>query len=106
MYRGKDPGANFINNLRAAFVCEDPKSAKKTYNMTAFFALLGSASAKAAQRRLMILTPEGQLTKMYFCEISKIFLLHVCLVSVHVPKFYWHKTSVVKVSISPTFSFL
>jgi hypothetical protein len=43
--------------------------------------------------------PEGQLTKMYFCGISKMFLLHVCLVCVHVPKFYWHKTSLVKVLV-------
>jgi len=36
------PGVNFINILRAAFVRPDPESAKKTDNLTVFFALLGS----------------------------------------------------------------
>jgi len=43
--------------LRAAFMHADPESAKKTDNLTVFFALLGSARAKAARRTLMKLTP-------------------------------------------------
>jgi hypothetical protein len=35
--------------------------------------------------------PEGQLSNMYFCGVAKMFLLHVCLDGVHIPKFYWHK---------------
>ncbi len=33
---------NFINILREAFACADPKSAKKTDSSTVFFVLLGS----------------------------------------------------------------
>ncbi len=35
----------------------DPERTKKTDNLTAFFALSGSALAKAAHRMLMKLTP-------------------------------------------------
>jgi len=49
-------GVNFINVLQAAFVCADPKRAKKTDNLTVFFALLGSESIKAARRTLIKLT--------------------------------------------------
>jgi len=34
-----------------------PKAQKKTVNLSVFFALLGSASVKAARRKLMKLTP-------------------------------------------------
>ena len=51
------PGFNFTNVLRAAFTLADPKSAKKLLNLTVFFALLGSMSAKAARRTLVKLTP-------------------------------------------------
>jgi len=54
-------GVNFINVLLEAFRLEDPKSAKKTDNLTVFFALLGSASIKAASRTLMKLTPDRVL---------------------------------------------
>jgi len=46
-------GVNFINFLRAAFVHADPKSTKKTNNLTFFFALLWSAWVNAAHRMLM-----------------------------------------------------
>ena len=52
-------GFNFTNVLRAAFTPADPKSAKKLLNLTVFFALLGSTSAKAARRTLVKLTPGG-----------------------------------------------
>ncbi len=49
-------GVNFINILPAAFMHADPKSAKNTVKLSIFFALLGSAGAKAACRMLMKLT--------------------------------------------------
>jgi len=52
-------GVNFINILQAAFWHLDPKNAKKTDNLTGFFTLLGSASVKAACRKLMKLTPKS-----------------------------------------------
>ena len=50
-------GVNFINILRLAFMCADPKSAKKIDNLTVFFVLSGSARVKATQIMLMKLTP-------------------------------------------------
>jgi len=50
------PGVNFINVQQAAFTIADPKSAKKTDNLTVCFALSGSAKVKAAHRKLMKLT--------------------------------------------------
>ncbi len=52
------PGVNFINVLQTAFLCTDPKSAKKNDNLTVFFVLLGSGHVKAASRMLMKVTPE------------------------------------------------
>ncbi len=51
------PWANFINFLPAAFALADPKSAKKTDNLTVFFVPLGSAHLKVAHRTFMKLTP-------------------------------------------------
>ncbi len=50
-------GVNFINIIQAAFARADPKSAKKTDNLTVFFAISGSTHAKAARRMLIKLTP-------------------------------------------------
>ncbi len=41
------PGVNFTNILHTAFTCADLKSAKKTDDLTVFFALLGSVCLKA-----------------------------------------------------------
>ena len=41
-------GVNFTNNLLAAFIYKDPKSAKKDSQARQLFALLGSARVKAA----------------------------------------------------------
>jgi len=46
-------GVNFINVLRQLFSPKDPESAKKTVKMSVFFALLGSAPAKAARITFM-----------------------------------------------------
>jgi len=51
-------GVNFINVLQAAFASADPESIKKQLCHQYLFTLLGSASAKAACRTLMKLTPE------------------------------------------------
>ena len=53
-------GVTFTNVLGAAFMCADPKSAKKTVKLSSFIALLGSARVKAACRMLVKLTPEQQ----------------------------------------------
>ena len=47
------PGVNFTNILRAHKLLVDPKRAKKTVKLSSFFALLGSASVKAARRTLV-----------------------------------------------------
>jgi len=54
------PGLNFIKVPQAAFMSTDPKSTKKTIKLLVFFALLGSARAKAACIMLMKLTPRGK----------------------------------------------
>ena len=56
-HRERRPGVNFTNVLQAAFALVDPKSAKKTVKLSSFFALLGSASIKAARRMLVKLNP-------------------------------------------------
>jgi len=48
---------NFNNILLKAFTLADPKIAKKTFNLTVFFALLGSGCVKAAHKMLVKLTP-------------------------------------------------
>jgi len=52
LIKNKITEVNFINILPAAFTCADPKSVKKTDNLTVFFMLSGSALAKAARRML------------------------------------------------------
>jgi len=47
------PGANFINNLKAAFAYPDPKSTKKTDTLTFLIALSGSEPVKAGFRTLI-----------------------------------------------------
>ena len=46
-------GVNFTKVLRAQKLLVDPKSSKKTVKLSSFFALLGSASIKAARRTLV-----------------------------------------------------
>jgi len=48
----KTPVVNFNNILQAAFTRTDPKSAKKTDNLTVFFAHLGSVHVKAARKNV------------------------------------------------------
>ncbi len=53
----KKTGFNFTNVLQAAFMCTDPESTNKTAKLSVFFALSGSAGAKAPCRMLMELAP-------------------------------------------------
>ncbi len=47
---------DFTNILREAFKRADPKSTKKTDNLTVFLALMGSAHVKASNEVLVKLT--------------------------------------------------
>jgi len=48
--------AQFHQHLRTTFAHADPKSVKDTDNLTVFFTLLGSTSAKFARKKLVKLT--------------------------------------------------
>jgi len=47
------PGVNYINILHADLTRADPKSTKKTDNLTVFFTHFGSERVKAARGMLM-----------------------------------------------------
>ena len=49
--------ANFINVLRPAFKCANPKSAKKLTTSLSFFALLGSGYVKALRDHVSEIDP-------------------------------------------------
>ncbi len=51
------PGVNFINVCLSSFHTRRSQKCKKTDDLTVFFALQGSACAKAACRTMMKLTP-------------------------------------------------
>ena len=36
--------------------------------------------------------PTADISQIFFCSISKMFLHHICLVGIFIPGFYWHKT--------------
>jgi hypothetical protein len=50
-FKKSRPSVNFINVLRVAFTCADPKGAKKTVKLSVFF------YAVVASQMLMRLTP-------------------------------------------------
>jgi len=50
-------GVDFTNILQAAFVRADPISVKMTYDLTAFFAFLGSMPIKAACKHIEEIDP-------------------------------------------------
>jgi len=50
-------GVNFINVLRAAFMCADPESIRTQPTRQYHFTLLGSGRVNAARKTLMKLTP-------------------------------------------------
>jgi hypothetical protein len=69
----RSPVVDFASILQAAFTGADPKSTKKTDNLTEFLALLGSAHIKAANKTLIKLTPVVNFTNIYvqiFCQYS------------------------------------
>ena len=63
--------------LRTAFRHADPESAKKQLDLTVFFALLGSASVKAARRMLMKVTPVWHARSNAFTIPGSVFALHL-----------------------------
>jgi len=69
--KSETSGINFIKDLRAAFAGADPKSAKKTDNLTVFFALSESARAQAARRTLMKLIPARRWTVLLPAHFSQ-----------------------------------
>ena len=54
---GKIPRVNFTNILRTAFLCEDPKSAKKDSQLRQLLAISGSARVKAAPKHVDEIDP-------------------------------------------------
>jgi hypothetical protein len=59
--------------LREAFTHADPKSFKKTDDLTVFFALLGSAHVKALCKMLMKLTPDESVGNVMIEFVSYFF---------------------------------
>jgi len=57
------PGVNFTNILLSAFMCADPKCAKKTVNSLVSFALLRPTCIKGRCKMLIKLTPVVNLIK-------------------------------------------
>jgi len=83
--RTKLSTVNFINVLWAAFSNADPKSAKKTDNLTVFFALLESARLNAARKTLTKLTPGvlfSDIFKGFFVSLHNFYLTAVTFHSV------------------------
>ena len=83
-------GVNFTNVLRAAFALVDTKSAKKTVRLNSFFALLGSASVKAARRTLVKLNPGHAVKSSYVNQIRRNQLyeeldVRICIVTILSP---------------------
>jgi len=63
----KRSGVDFTNILCISLMPADPKNAKKTYDLTGFFVLLGSAHIKDARKMLVKLTPgDGAITNTRF----------------------------------------
>ncbi len=63
------PGLNFNKILQAAFTPADPKSAKKTDDLTVFFALLGSAHIEVARKTFVKLTTSIVISKIFYGQI-------------------------------------
>jgi len=66
-------GVNFTNILRSTFTLADPKSAKKTNDLTIFFALFESGHVKNARKMLVKSTPgKTKPTKQKNTNLSSI----------------------------------
>ena len=66
-------GVDFINVFTRSFYARRSPKRKKVFELTVFFALLGSARVKAARKMLAKLTPDVYLLKKnraFFCLIS------------------------------------
>jgi len=70
-------GVNFINVLRAAFRCADPKSAKRYFNQQCRFMLLGPMSVKSVHKMFIKLTPGVDFTNVFMYAFS----VQKCLLS-------------------------
>jgi len=57
----REPGVNFTNIVLEAFAHRDPKSEKRTDDLTVIFALLGSAHVKASLKLLVKSTLDGRV---------------------------------------------
>jgi len=77
----KQPGANFINVLQAAFQRTDPKNAKKTVKLSVFYTILGSALPKDARRTLMKVTQ-----RLQECANAPILCTRMCKILVQTCK--------------------
>jgi len=63
---GRGSGVNFIKVLCATFTQSDHESVKIQLSCKYLLTVLGSMSVKAAHRKLMKLTPEGQIEILTF----------------------------------------
>ncbi len=60
------PGVNYINVLRAAFACTDPKRAKRHWWLDCHYAvILGSAFVKAAHKHVGEIDQQGSMKYLY-----------------------------------------
>ena len=86
------PGVNFINVLREALKCADPKSAKKTVKLSVFFALLGFTGAKAAHRTLMkLIWHQHFKSKVYLLRSHTRKMTLMTWLSICAFRICWHK---------------
>ncbi len=75
-------GVNSTNILHTDFMRTNPRSAKKTYNFTVFFALLGSECIKAARKTLVKLATGVNFTN------------NMCILRAAFVQVYMHDSSV------------
>jgi hypothetical protein len=72
LIRSKGHGVNFTNVLQAAFMREDPKSAKNTVKSTVFFVLSGSARVDTVMFKFCKRSYQVRSKYMYATLISAI----------------------------------
>ncbi len=69
-YKCSLPGVNFIRVLQAAFMCADPKRAKKIVKLSVFFALSGSTCIKAVYKMLVKLFIRFNLSRKKYYRLQ------------------------------------
>jgi len=98
MLKKLTPGVNFIEILWAALTRQDPKSTKKTDDLTVLFVLSGSAHVKAAHKTLMKFTPvsishevtSNNVSEFVFQSLHKLLTGHLISVQCSVPNSITH----------------